>query len=377
MNKKIACLISCSDHYNHRLNIAASYLQNNGYDVTYITSDFDHVTKRPYHCQVSNCVQLHTKPYHKNLSLSRILSHRQFARDVFRYLQILDREPDLLVVLLPPNFLAKYAAEYKRKHPKVRLVFDIFDLWPETFPSTSAKKLLAPVFGIWSWLRDHNLEAADHIITECELFRLRLGLNGDAATTVFLGADTPKCGILPMQLSGSRWDLCYLGSVNNIIDISGIAGLVRGLAVTRPVALHIIGSGERLQELISAAEAAGAQVTCYGAVYDDLTKQQIMSKCHFGLNIVKDSVCIGLTMKSVDYFRNGLPIINNIPADTARLIEEYGCGINLDENSVDMLDAMDLNQCKQMREKVRQIYQTCFDRDVIDKQYASVLDRVL
>ena len=44
---------------------------------------------------------------------------------------------------------------------------------------------------------------------------------------------------------------------------------------------------------------------------------------------MKESVCVGLTMKSIDYFQHGLPIINNIPADTAELVEKYGVGVNI------------------------------------------------
>lgn len=36
---------------------------------------------------------------------------------------------------------------------------------------------------------------------------------------------------------------------------------------------------------------------------------------------MKPDVCVGLTMKSVDYFRHDLPILNNIPADTAELVD--------------------------------------------------------
>lgn len=43
---------------------------------------------------------------------------------------------------------------------------------------------------------------------------------------------------------------------------------------------------------------------------------------------MKDSVCVGLTMKSIDYFQHGLPIINNIKADTTELVEEYKVGFN-------------------------------------------------
>ena len=62
-------------------------------------------------------------------------------------------------------------------------------------------------------------------------------------------------------------------------------------------------------------KSAGAEVFYHGKVFDSKEKNRIFETCHYGLNIMKDSVFVGLTMKSMDYFE-GLPIINNIQGDT-------------------------------------------------------------
>jgi hypothetical protein len=49
---------------------------------------------------------------------------------------------------------------------------------------------------------------------------------------------------------------------------------------------------------------------------------------------MKDTVNVGLTMKSIDYLQHGLPLINNIPEDTYILISKYNIGIN----AIDLLD---------------------------------------
>ena len=38
---------------------------------------------------------------------------------------------------------------------------------------------------------------------------------------------------------------------------------------------------------------------------------------------------IGLTVKSIDYFEHGLPVINNIKGDTWSMIDKYNVGINI------------------------------------------------
>lgn len=372
--KKTAYLISCSDHYKHRLFAVDEYLHTRGYETIYLTSDFDHTSKKVFRCEVNGCVQLHARPYRKNMSAARILSHRAFARAAFQYLEALPQQPDVVVALLPPNFLAHYAAKYKKRHPQIKLIFDIFDLWPETFPSGKAKKLLAPAFAVWAWIRDHSLHAADYITTECELFRRRLNLNPEKAAVVYLCADPLRVPKAVPVLREDAIELCYLGAINNVISIPDISLLISRLATVKPVTLHIIGAGERQQELIDSAKAAGAEVIFYGAVFDDEKKQEIMSRCHFGLNIMKSSVCVGLTMKSVEYFRHGLPVINNIPADTAELVAREGVGIQLDEDCAERLLAAKPEWFLELRENVAKMFSAVFERSVIDRQYAEIFE---
>ena len=373
--KKAVC-ISCSDHYDHRLHIAAHCLRERGYDTTYITSDFDHTRKETFVCSVEGCVQLPARPYHKNLSADRILSHRNFARDVFRYLENQPQQPDVLVVLLPPNLLAHYGAKYKKRHPQVKLVFEIFDLWPETFPGGKIKKLLAPVFKVWAALRDRNLDKADFVVTECELFRKKLRLPEETSRSVWLCADPLPMEIPQPRLCADRLELCYLGAINNVISIPHIYNLIKELTAKKPVTLHIIGKGERQEEFIEEAKKAGAEVIFYGAVYDEQKKLEIMNRCHFGLNVMKTSVCVGLTMKSVDYFRFGLPIINNIPSDTQTLVEKQRIGIQLSDGCAEKIAALTDTDCLQMRENVRRIFQESFERSVIIRQYEQILDAI-
>lgn len=375
MADKKAYLISCSDHYGHRLHVVDGYFGSRGYDTTYITSDFDHTSKQKFTCCVPGCVQLPAIPYEKNLSLARILSHRNFSRDVFRYLESQPREPEAVVVQLPPNFLGHYAKKYKKRHPQVKLVFEIFDMWPETFPYGKLKRLLYPVFKVWAWLRDHSLDAADAVVTECEMFRNKLGLAPGHGTTAYLCAE-PMERMAP-RLRTDGLDICYLGAINNIIGIEEICGILAGLARSTPVTLHIIGTGEKEQEFVDRARAAGAEVIFYGPIYDDEQKQRIMHRCHLGLNVMKDSVFVGLTMKSVDYFRHGLPIINSVPGDSRLLVEQRGVGVQTGEDCVERILSLTREEYLQMRENVAGLFAREFEKSVVLDRYASILDPVL
>ena len=240
-------------------------------------------------------------------------------------------KPDLLYTLVPPNSLARSAAKYIQKHKEVKLIFDLIDLWPESMPIGKIKKI--PLFAFWKEMRDKSLRFADFVILECDLYKIVLGdaINGINVETVYLANKDINAASAPM-LREKEIHLAYLGSINNIIDIPKIKEIIAALKEIKPVTLHIIGDGESKQELIDAAERAGASVVYHGKIYDPQAKQDIFDKCHFGLNIMKNCVCVGLTMKSIDYFQHGLPIINNIPGDTAEIINKYKVGINIDKD---------------------------------------------
>lgn len=332
--KKAVC-ISCTHHYLERIRPVETALQNAGYNCTYITSDFDHVTKQAHRTDLPHSIQIHALPYSKNISLRRLFSHLLFARDALKTVRQL--QPDLLYVEVPPNSLCRKAARYKKKHPQTTLIFDIFDMWPESFPNNRAKRLLRLPFWVWAQLRNAGLPKADFVFTECDLFRnmLQGHLENAKSKTLYLcrpGATTDAPKLLPAQ---AEIHLCYLGSINNIIDIPTITALIGEVQKLRPVVLHIIGDGESKEQLIASVKSTGAQVAFYGKIYDNSQKQAIFDQCSFGLNIMKDSVCIGLTMKSLDYFAGGLPIINTIAADTWDLIAQRNLGMNLCRNNLE------------------------------------------
>lgn len=375
---KRAVCISCTHHYSERVAPVEATLRAAGYECTYITSDYNHYIKSHYRVtDLPHCQQLPTLAYTKNISVHRILSHMRFARDAFARVEQL--QPDLVYVELPPNSLCAAAARYKKRHPEVKVIFDLFDLWPESFPDHRAKSLLSIPFRAWGNIRNKNLPKGDLVLTECDLYRQKLTpyLKDTRQQTLYLcrpGATTEAAKCLPEQ---KELHLCYLGFINNLIDIPAISALLGHLQQLRPVVLHIIGDGETRDAFISAVEAVGARVEFHGKIYDSAQKQAIFDQCSFGLNIMKNSVCVGLTLKSLDYFGGALPILNSIQADTWNLVESRGVGINIDRSDLaataQQIAAITPVQQQAMGEKTLQMFEELFTEAVFQKTLLSVL----
>ena len=319
-------IVNCFDTYEHRVDLLVKYFKSNDDNVKVYTSNYKHIEKCQRNDLKENFIYLEALPYKKNLSIKRMYSHFKLSNDIFRRLEY--QKIDLLWVLVPPNSFVKDAAKYKQKHPNVKLIFDVIDMWPETMPINKIKNLY-PIKK-WQALRDKYISIADHVVTECDLFQEKLiqSIDKEKMTTMYLAREIKPFSSVPNP-PDDKISLCYLGSINNIIDIQTIETIIKRIMIERPVVLHIIGDGENRNKFIEKIRNLGTEVVFHGKIYDTEEKQKIFDKCHCGLNIMKGSVFVGLTMKSIDYFESGLPIINDIKGDTWDLVEKYNLGINL------------------------------------------------
>lgn len=328
-----ACIISYHDShdYNTRIKYLEAFLRSKGYEIETLISDFDHINKCEYHVERSNTQLIHVNTYTKNLSLERINSYVGFAKSCAECL-LKKGKIDLIYLLAPPNSLIKELALLKRKM-KFRFIVEVGDMWPESLPvSETVNTIAKPVFYLWRRIRDKYINDADYVIAECELFRTRLIRNGLLVPSkkVYFCKESLFNNLNALKYDRDHINLCYLGSINNIIDTDYIRKFVDRLSQKKKVAVHIIGKGECEKELCDSIKDAGGDVFFYGPIYDDGEKKEIVSRCHFALNIMKKSVFVGMTMKSLDYFSMGLPIINSVHGDIWDVIENNQCGFNSD-----------------------------------------------
>lgn len=376
---KKALLISCFDWYGQRLAPLKELLENN-YEITILLSDFDHINKREITNKRRDCIYIHVPSYEKNISLKRIFSHFEFGRNVRKTLYNI--KPDFIYLVLPPNNTAFYCLHYKKKYPNVKYVIDIIDLWPESMPLNCF--WLKPLKWAWKNMRDSSLKCADFVFTECGLYMEHLKpLLGKHKTKVnYLLKEQSEIEklkvkkIISENINRAKNDNCitlaYLGSINNITDINKITLIIKWLQKKgNHISIKIIGDGANRYELEQKLIDTGAEVDYFGKIYDEIKKIEILGKCDFGLNIMKDSVAVGLTTKSIDYFSYGLPIINNIKGDTWELVEKRNMGVNF-TNDIDRF-FMDLKEFKANRNSIIECYNELFTKEAYQKNLKEFL----
>lgn len=369
-----AVLVSCFDYYENRIKFIENYLLKKGFEITIICGDFDHIEKTKKKYRQANYTMVDTIPYYKNLSLKRIYSHYNFTKKVLEKVEQL--KPDLLWVMIPPNYLTKELGNYRKK-ANTLLIYDLIDMWPETIPIKESTLYKIP-FQFWKNLRDNFLNKADLIITECSLYQeqLKYIVSKEKMKTLYLAKETNKNAIRKKTLK-SKICICYLGLINNIIDIELIVKLLQEIKKYKNVVLHIIGDGENKQALLEALLEADIEVEDHGKIFNEIKKIKIFNQCHFGLNIMKRDVYVGLTMKSIDYFCAGLPVISNIPADTESLVDKYSAGFNVTKNSLKKVTKeivkMNEDNYLKMTKQTQKMYNENFSSEAFNKKFKTIL----
>ena len=355
---KKAVLISCFDWYEKRLEPIKNELEQDGFLVTILTSDFDHIGKCRIENKNVNCTYISVKEYKKNVSIARILSHSAFSKEVYK--QLKNIQPNLIYALVPPNTVANVCAKYKKQYNDTKLVFDLIDMWPESMPG---KKFHGtPPFLYWKNLRDSSFLCADHIFTECSLYQEKLNeVVKSKCSTLYLFKETNSNFEIKSSDSHQTLKLCYLGSMNYIIDIEKIAHIVELLSNEYNVEVKVIGKGENKESFINALKNSGATVDDYGPIFDEKKKFELLHDCDYGFNMMVESVNVGLTIKSIDYLSYGIPLINNIKGDTWQIVSKYGVGINYTDDESFLLE-IKKNTVKSHRQ-VYDVFQSLFSKE--------------
>lgn len=383
---KKAVLISCFDWYHARLSPIEDELKKKGYSVMVLTSDFDHLNKCKITDKVLPCEYLSVPPYKKNLSVKRFLSHKKFASLVKE--KIYSIIPNLIYVLLPPNSVGYECAKYKKDYPHSKLIVDIIDLWPESTPLPWIEKTFP--YKYWKGLRTDALNAADYIITECDYYQeiLMNDISDKNVRTLYLykrinisSNENFKKELIKYYkptFDKNRLKLCYLGSINYIIDLCAIEEISCALAKNGiEVECHIVGDGSSRDNLIDVLEKNGCNVFYYGKVFNEEEKKRIFMQCDLALNLMKDDVKVGLTIKSIDYLSYGLPIINNIKGDTKRFVEEYNIGFNYGKNSDSFIQYIAESDFLELHKNAYKCYMDKFSRIGFVERLKKILESIV
>ena len=377
---KKAMVISCFGWYERRIKPVCNVLKKE-YEIQIFIGDFIHSTKERVKEKNENCKYIHVKSYKKNISIYRLFSHLNFS---YHIKNVIEKErPDLLYVLMPPNSVGDVCRKYRIKHKESKLILDLIDMWPESMPLGNF--IYSFPAQLWKRMRDESLQTADFVFTECKLYaELLQDIIKDKTLPLYLlkyQSDEEKKLVInkvnKIKNIEEKIDItiAYVGSINNIIDIDCIIKVLKLLAREYSVTVRIIGDGENRKYFVSALNEFDIIVEFFGKIFDERKKIDILAGCDIALNIMKPSVNVGLTIKSIDYFSYGLPIINTIRGDTWELIEKYNIGYN-----VSVIEENLLKYIRKLKREdhlhVMEVYEKIFSEEAFTMQIEKCMKKI-
>lgn len=383
---KVAVISCFADKNNYnRGNFIYEYFEKRNFNSYIIYSEFRHGSKKVIRENDKNWIPIETLAYTNNVSFKRLLSHIIFGIRAAKALKRL--KPDIVYMAVPPNSVTYFAFKIARKLGS-KIIIDIVDLWPESFPiSNKLKKLLSPFLKVWMKFRDDKLKYADALMFECNLYKETIEKKNiiNKNPHIIHLAKNKITNFNPDFSSciDDTLNICYLGSINLLIDIQLIIRILRDVSRQRKVRMHIIGIGNKKDYFLSQLKQNNIDYIDYGAIYDESEKNKVMNYCDFGINLYRDNTMIGLTYKSVDYFSAALPIINSIKADTWSFVEYNGVGINCYrdnyQTTVERILNISNEEISEMKKQAFELYLNNFESSKvevkIDKMLATIVPK--
>lgn len=367
----------------------ARELVRRGHRVTWLSSTFSHLHKRPRHEEEwrapdgVSLVRIRSSPYPRNTHPARLWSQAEFAVRASSALRTLLRSPnppDLVVAASPP-LLSPLLAVRAAHASGVPAVVDINDLWPDAFvrflPDNAVTRaaLCAP-----RMLRDLAHHSPDALVAVAGDF---LEHARHRHTGVFhLGHD--MAAFDRAYSPGWRWpgrhagrSIVYVGTVSLNYDLPVVLEIARRFPSDT---FWIVGDGEARLALTTEARRQGLEnVNFTGRLpYEDLAN--LLARSDVGLLGVNSRAQIWFPNKAFDYLAAGLKVVISHPRGELReLVVSERLGESYEEGNADSLvialERALTSMTDSERTRIRALARERFASTAIYPQFAAFLER--
>ncbi len=345
-----------------RAGIIAQLLADQGHEVVWWTSTFDHVRKtHRYKADTViditgrlKLVLLHSIGYKRNISLSRIIDHYGVARK-FNVLNPSYRKPDVILCSLPTLELSLAATEYGKRHG-VPIILDVRDLWPDTFVD------IAPSWGRWL-ARMLLLPFYRTVKRACTQATAIVGITppvvdwglkyANRERTVWdrdfpLGYSSAVPAKADIEAAQQRWEergvkkddfnICFFGTIRRQFEFDVIIAAAQKLEKQqRSFRFILCGNGELLDHYRE--KASGCRSVLFPGWVNSADIWTLMRMSRVGLTpyLSTPDFVISIPNKPIEYLSAGLPIVSSLQGVLKELLATHQCGVTYAEGDSEEL----------------------------------------
>ncbi|MBD0298632.1 MAG: glycosyltransferase family 4 protein [Flavisolibacter sp.] len=327
------------------MGIADAALQR-GHRITFYTTTFKHNTKSYRFDRTTsktieknryNIVFVHSKPYHKNISWSRIMAHYDLGQKLLHEVKQENDKPDIIFISLPPLSTVDNICQWGKEN-NIPVIVDIIDPWPDVFlkivPTPLQGLARIPLSPFYLKLKRimKNCTGITAISKQYVEWAKAYCSNGKAAAFFYPSVqfDEVKAAFNKLQVTlekdNSKLRIIYAGSLSSSYDIPTILTAAEILEQKHPDRTEFAIAGTGPQESLI-KEKGLKNVKYLGWLgQDEMYKEFYLS--HLGLTQHIAGATQSVTYKLFDYLSAGLPILNSLDSEMADIISENKVGFN-------------------------------------------------
>lgn len=344
-----------------RSGILAGILSEAGHDVTWWSSTFDHMLKthratEPVEHRIHPGFRLkllHSVAYRRNLSLQRIVNHREVAAQ-FARMAPLEARPDVILCSFPTIELSDMATRFGAKHD-VPVVLDVRDQWPDVFldlmprgcrwlgrlvfeplfqATRNAFRRATAITGVTQQFIDWGLRYAGRPSGVFDVtFPMAYPDQQPPAAAIAAAQQFWKEQGVPGH---AECVVCYFGTLGRLRELDTVIDAARLLERER-VLFVLCGAGD--MEAHYKDLAAGCPNVMFPGWMNASQIWALMRIASLGLAPYPSApnYTENVPNKPLEYLSAGLPIISSLQGKLAQLLAEHDCGLTYRNN-----DANDL-----------------------------------
>ncbi|HWO88531.1 MAG TPA: glycosyltransferase family 4 protein [Gemmatimonadales bacterium] len=337
-----------------RTGLLADELVQRGHQVTWWTSHVDHYAKQyfPGNARpvvLDNGVELRFLRgvlYRRNVSLARLVNHRQLARD-FRVQRETVRAPDVILCSLPTIELARAASAWGSSHG-IPVLIDVRDLWPDVLAEAVATPLrpLARI-ALMPLYREARAALRDCTgiigISRGYLdWALRLAGRTESRHDGVVPLGYPRLRVSPTAVAAARERLkaggvrferrlvWFVGSFGRTYDLFPLLEAGRMLADAGPEDVQIVISGDGEDSEAYRRAAAGLENVVFTGWLEPAALAVMLQSAAIGVAAYRAGAPQGLPNKLFEYLSGGIPVISSLQGEARDLIGQLDCGMSYD-----------------------------------------------
>lgn len=317
--------------YGHSVSIFAS-----GFHYTLLkeTVTYDKDSKKIEDKDGIKFVWVKTYPYEKN-NIKRLVNILSYAWKLnFLIPKLKLDKPDIIIGSTVHPFASLVASKFAKKY-KVPFVFEIRDLWPQTFIDMNLWTKDSIKSKVFKYIEKITVNRSDRVIVLSPLTinYLVKEYKYDRDNMLLLPNGVNDNFIIPIsQEYNNKINIIYLGGIDKVHGLEFLIGLAFSLK-NEAIEFNIYGDGKERKNLESMVNEKNLTNIHFKGSVPKTKVPETINKANL-LFVSTSNVLYGSENKLYEYMATGKPIVVATIGDHNNPIKDIDCGVALDREDI-------------------------------------------